>query len=263
VIDRARSAVFVATLVLLPCTAGAQPTLEEERGRYKDEAVERIVESHDFSLALGAGRLFLKQNTLRAARKLLAEWGREAELGPGWNARAPQWRAAEAALVARAGEISARRFDDGAWLKEAWSARSAELLSGEEADVVARHFATEGGRMQRMLLDWYMGETVLFIYTFTDRIQYDVQGAEKEMRALQQVAQARIPTEDIEFATKYPEAFNFVAYGPGLKYLKMLAIPLTGDIWQRIDEVGREIETELRRLRPLAEPPMQAFRRGS
>ena len=241
---------------------------DEERQRYTREAVERIVDSHDTTLLLGGGKLMVKQSAIRSARKLLGEWGREAGLGGEWWDDAPQYRAAKTELLESADAIIERRYASGAWLKETWTQYTAQALNGEEADVVATQFQTEGGQKVRMLMDWYMGEMVLFNYTFTDRFEYELKDAELELKALQQEAQKRIPREDIEFTSRYPDSFKFLAcspenrYCPGPKYWKMLIYPLMGEIIRYIDAVSADIEAQMRSRRPAVQPYVDAFKAG-
>src|SRR5262249_33301803 len=206
-------------------TAGAND-YQAEQERNKKDAVERVVDSHDFTLVLGVGRFYLKQCAIKSARRLLVQWGHEAALPPGWNLDAPQWQQAEAILLRRAAALQAERFDHRAWISETWSQYVSAKFSGEQADVIATHFQTEGGRLQRQLLDWYMGETMLFNYGFTDRLDSTLRGSEAELLELQRATHARLPVEDIYFSSKYPDAFNFVAKGTGFEYAKMLSIPL-------------------------------------
>jgi hypothetical protein len=257
-----RSARLVAAMLLV-CVLGATHSRADEQAeqeRYRREAIERVVESHDFTMVLGAGRLYIKQQAVKSARRLLGQWGREAQLGMGWNPDAPQFRQAETALLTRAAALMARRFERTAWIKETWSEYVSASFNGEEADVIATHFESEGGRLQRQLLDWYMGEIVLFNYTFSDRIDPSLSGSEAELLALQKAAQPRLPVEDIEFASKYPDALNFVSRDPGLKYLRLLAIPLTGALTRHIDTVAREIETDLSGRHADAQPFIEAYK---
>ena len=240
----------------------------EELERNTREAVERVVESHDTTLLLGGGKLMIKQSAIRSARKLLGEWGREAGLGGAWWDDAPQYRAAKAELLKSADAIIERRYASGVWLKEAWSEYTAKELNGEEADVIATQFQTEGGEKVRMMMDWYMGEMVLFNYTFTDRFEYELKDAERELKSLQQEAQKRIPREDIEFTSRYPDTFKFLAcspqnrYCPGPKYWKMLIYPLMGEVIRYIDSVSADIETQMRTRRPAVQPYIDAFKAG-
>jgi len=258
-----RGAWLVAFLVaeVAPAPAADDP----EREQAARDAVERVVESHDTALLLGGGTLMIKQSAIRSARKLLGEWGREAGLGGEWWDTAPQYRAAKAELLGVADAIIARRYASGVWLKEAWSEYTARELDAEQADAIATHFQTEGGQKLRMLMDWYLGEMVLFNYTFTDRFEYELKESERELLALQQAAQKRIPIEDIEFTSRYPDTFRFVACGPdspycpSLKYWRMLIYPLMGEIIRHIDSVSAEIEHEMRSRRPQVQRQIEAF----
>ena len=262
---RCAAAMWVAGV----CASEALGAQDEDRARAAQEAVDRVVESHDRTLLLGGGTLMIKQAAIRSARKLLGEWGREAGLGGEWWDTAPQYRAAKAELLQVADDLIARRYASGVWLKEAWSEYTARELDGEQADSIATHFQTEGGQKLRMLMDWYMGEMVLFNYTFTDRFEYELKDAERELLALQREAQKRIPIEDIEFTSRYPDTFRFVACGPdspycpSLKYWRMLIYPLMGEIIRHIDAVSAEIEGEMRKRRPEVQRHIQAFKSAS
>lgn len=238
---------------------------DDEQARYAGEAVERVVESHDHTLLVGGAKLMIKQSAIRAARKLLQEWGRDAGLGGEWWDSAPEYRAAKAELLAVADAAIAQRVSDGLWVKEAWSEYTAREFSGEEADVIANHFQTEGGRKQRMLMDWYLGEMVLFNYTFTDRFDYELQDSERELLALQKEASSRLPREDVQFSSRYPDSFRFIAcsphgrYCPGVKYWKMLAVPLMGELLRYMERVSAEIEVQMRARRPQVQEQINAF----
>jgi hypothetical protein len=236
---------------------------QAEQERNKKDAVERVVDSHDFTLVLGVGRFYLKQSAIKTARRLLSQWGRAAGLGPGWNLDAPKWHEAEAVLLGHAAALQAQRFDHSAWISQTWSEYVSQKFDGEEADVIASHFETEGGRHQRELLDWYMGETMLFNYSFTDRLDSTLRGSEAELLELQRATQPRIPVEDIYFASKYPDAFNFVAKGAGFEYAKMLAIPLAGALIRYIDELARDVDTDLAGRRQEIQPYLDAYKAGS
>jgi hypothetical protein len=256
-------------LAMLLCVAVAQHAFGQDDGekeRNKRDAVERMVESHDTTLLLGGGQLMIKQAAVRSARKLLREWGKDAGLGGEWWDDAPQYRAAKAELLGIADATLARRYTTGAWLKEAWYEYTAKALDGEEADRIADQFQTEGGQKVRMLMDWYLGEMVMFNYTFTDRFDYELADAERELKALQQEAHKRIPREDVEFTSRYPESFQFLAcppesrYCPGPKYWKMLIYPLMGEIIRYIDGVSTDIEAQMRSRRPLIQRYIDDFK---
>ncbi len=261
----------LSALAALLCLAIAQLAFaedQEEKERNKRDAVERVVESHDTTLLLGGGKLMIKQAAVRSARKLLREWGKEAGLAGEWWDDAPQYKAAKAELLSVADTTIAQRYESGVWLKEAWSEYTARELDGEEADRIAEQFHTEGGQKLRMLMDWYLGEMVLFNYTFTDRFEYELKDAERELKDLQKLAEKRIPREDIEFTSRYPESFQFLAcppssrYCPGPKYWKMLIYPLMGEVIRYIDGVSTDIEAQMRAKRPLVQPYIEAFKAG-
>jgi len=261
---RARMA-FAAVALLCALNAAAADT-DDERARADQDAVERVVKSHDHTLLIGGAKLMIKQAAVRSARKLLAEWGRAAGLGGEWWDDAPEYRAAKAELLGLADATIAQQVTPGVWVSEAWSQYTAQAFSGEEADVIATHFQTEGGRKQRMLMDWYLGEFVLFNYTFTDRFDYELKDAEAELMALQKQAQSRIPREDVEFTSRYPDAFRFIAcspdgsFCPGLKYWKMLAIPLMGELLRYIDRTSAAIEVRMRARQPQIDQQIAAFK---
>ena len=174
---RAVTGVFlVPALIGIALNVPARAADQAEHERYTREAIDRVVESHDTVLLQGGGKLMIKQSAVRSARRLLMEWGREAGLGGEWWDDAPEYRAAKAELLALADATIERRYASGAWLKEAWSEYTSRELNGEEADVIATHFQTEGGQKVRMLMDWYLGEIIRYI----DSVSADI---ERQMRA--------------------------------------------------------------------------------
>jgi hypothetical protein len=241
-----------------------------EEAANKQDAVSRVVASHDTTLVVDAGHLILKQEAIRSARALLAEWGREAQLGDRWKSSAKQWKAAEADLIAGADALVKTQFSGGAGLRAVWTSYMVESFGGEEADVIANHFSTQSGKEQLRSMDWFIGEMVLFNYTYTGRFEYDLVGAEAELKAIQKSAAARAPVKDVEldFSSKNPEAFQFIAcspdsrYCPGPKYAKLIAIPILGGLIRHIDEVRDRVDAQLRARRADMQPYFDAFRRG-
>ncbi len=230
------------------------------------DAVARVVESHDKALILGGGKLMIKQSAIRSARKLLSEWGREAGLRGEWWDDAPEYRAAKAMLLELGDAVMAQRYDSGVWLTQTWTQYTARELDGEEADTIATQFASEGGQRLRMLMDWYLGEMVLFNFTFTDRFDYELKESERELHALQREAQKRLPREDIEFTSRYPDTFRFVAcspdsrYCPSVKYWKMLIYPMMGEIFRYMDGLSADIEVQMRARKPEVVAQIEVFK---
>ncbi|KPK31161.1 MAG: hypothetical protein AMJ66_09040 [Betaproteobacteria bacterium SG8_40] len=255
--------------VSLPAPAENRTDAEteaQEQEKYTREAVDRVVESHDNTLILKGGELMIRQQAVRAAHKLLVQWGREQDLGDLWWQDRPEWQAAKAELLAAGDKVLGTRFIEDAWLTEIWTKYTLENFSGEQASVIADHFQTEGGIKQRRLMDWYLGETTLFYYTFTDRFDYETQETQQQLKSLQRAALTRIPREDVHFSKRNPEAYAFIAcspdseYCPGLHYWKMLTIPLMGAVFRHMEEVTREIEAAMIRSLPEVQRHLDAFR---
>ena len=199
----------------------------------KDEALARLAASHDPEIPIAIGRVVVKQAGLKAIRTSLA--ARRRGLGPDWNPAAPEWQAAEAQLANIVDGLIAARLDDPTWFGEGLARAAAVTLNAEEADEIATHFASEGGREQRVTIELLlMGETVLANYTFTDRIDHRIQGSERELAHLQEIWWAREPFR-VRDLSRYPEVVRFAGKNPGIKYTKMLAIQGIEVITTRID----------------------------
>ncbi|MBI3527874.1 MAG: hypothetical protein HY067_07885 [Betaproteobacteria bacterium] len=192
----------------------------------KRDAVSRLVEAHDVALPVYIGRVYVKQAALTAARDLLAEKGKAAGLDrKTWNLDAPQWQGAERDLMQGTDALIQRKVASGFWVQEAWSEQVATIFNGEEADEIAVHFRSEGGELQRRVIEWFVGELTLQTYTFTDRLKYGVPGSEQEMRELQVATyEAKSHFAPIYDLTKYENTMRFASSEAGIKYFKMMAI---------------------------------------
>lgn len=211
-----------------------------------DEAYARLAASHDPTIPIAIGRVYVKQAGLQSARMLLTERGKAAGLGTSWGPQTPEWQAAEVRMTAVIDGIIAREVDDPAWFREAWEQEAARLLNAEEADEIATHFATEGGRQQRAVIELLLvSQTMIANYTFTDRIRYGVKGSEREMRQLQDVWWVTDHQKIYDF-TPYPNAMRFATQDPGVKYCKMLAIQGIDALNRHYDAVVRDIGAALR-----------------
>lgn len=256
----------VLWLLLAPLLAVSAESESREQEQYAREAVKQVVESHDNVLIIKGGELMLRQQAVRAANKLLAQWGREQQLGMLWWEDRPEWQAAKRDMLTAADDILKVQFIEESWLSETWTEYTQNNFTGEQASVIARHFRTEGGIEQRRLMDWYLGEFTLFYYTFTDRFDYEVQETQEQLQALQKAALSRIPREDVHFSKRNPEAFAFIAcspdsqYCPGLHYWKMLAIPLMGAVFRHMEQVTRNMEAKMVAMRPDLQHHFDAFR---
>jgi hypothetical protein len=270
---RIAGAAFAAGLlsgVTMSGTAMAAETRAEEDADRRS-AAERVAKSHDEALIIGAARLITKQLSLNLARELLAAWGKEAGAGPAWKEGVSEWADAEALLLQETVNAPMALLAQDTWVKEIRTEYVATTFAGEDSDTIANHFASESGKAQLAMMDWFMGETTLFNYTYSGRFKYDLKGAEAELKALQRAAQARIPEKDneLQFSTKHREAFQFVACSPesrycvGPRYARLIAIPLQGAIIRHIDAVGAQIKAAMEMRREAVRPFIDAFRARS
>ena len=117
------------------------------RGKLK-EAIERLAASHDPSIVIGVGRVYVKQTALIKARALLAEQGRAAGLGREWNAQQPEWQAAERQLMGEVDLAIGSEIEDPAWFRAAWGAQAAAVLNAEEADESRRDAAERDAELR-------------------------------------------------------------------------------------------------------------------
>jgi hypothetical protein len=230
----------------------------------KLDAVSRLIEAHDPSLSVNIGRVYVKQAALGAARDLLYQKGRAAGLKKvNWNPDSPQWQAAERELVEGTDALIQRRVANGTWVREAWSEQVATLLNGEEADEIAVHFQTEGGRLQRRVIEWFVGELTLQTYTFTDRLKYGVPGSEQEMEDLRKTTyEIRSHFDEIYDLTKYPDAVRFASRGPGVEYFKMMVLQGVHALHVHLETVANEARETVRSRAARVDPYIERVKKS-
>jgi hypothetical protein len=246
----------LATLLLV--IAGAVSAADDPG--LKRDAIERLAASHDPAIVIGVGRVYIKQLGLTRAREIIAEQGAASGLGRAWNAGVPEWQAAERRLTVIVDQIIARRIEDPSWFRAAWGREAARVLNAEEADEIATHFATEGGRLQRSVIELLLvGETLVANYTMTERIRYGVKGAEREMQQLQQAWWVTDHRRVYDF-TPYPNAIRFASQDPGLKYARMLAMQGIDAVNRHLDAVAAEVRAALNASRGLVDEQIVAYR---
>src|SRR5574341_792731 len=245
----------IVRIVAAVCAAfvlGSAATAQDEAS-LKQDAVSRLIESHDPALSVNIGRVYVKQAALKAARELLAERGKAAGLGQAWNRESPLWRDAERELMQGVDALIERRVANPVWVKEAWSQLVSEKFNAEQADEVAVHFQTEGGMLQRRVIEWFVGELTLQTYTFTDRMRYGVPGSEAEMKRLQEVTYERI-FRGIQDFTSYPDAVRFASSGPGVEYFKLMMIQGVHTLHVHLENVANQAREMIRSRAGLADP---------
>ncbi len=229
---------------------------DQSKEELKRDAVSRLVEAHDVALPVYIGRVYVKQAALTAARNLLAEKGNAAGLHRKiWNMDSPQWQGAERALMQGTDALIRRKVASGSWVQEAWSEQVSTILNGEEADEIAVHFRTEGGELQRRVIEWFVGELTLQTYTFTDRLKYGVPGSEQEMHDLQVATyEAKSHFAPIYDLTKYDNTLRFASSEAGIKYFKMMAIQGVNLVHRHLEEVAEEARKTIRSRAALVDP---------
>lgn len=265
----AMAAMLGGALLATTATSARETDRRAEAEGNQRAAVNRVAAVHDLTMITATARLILKQAALRTARDHLWKLGRERALGAQWKLGDPDWNAAEAAMVRDTPPIVTEAFASDLRLRNVWSEAAVAGLDGEEADVIASHFESDAGREQLALMDWFLSETVLFRYTYTNQFEYDMPGTEAEQKELQRIAVPKIPKKDneLEFSKRNPEAFQFVAcspesrYCPGVKYVRLVAKTVSSELVVTIDAVLRRVVEAVEARKPEALPHVEAYLR--
>lgn len=238
---------------------------DAEKRILKERSVQAVVGAHDQTLILRGGELMVRQQVVKAAKTYVLTWGRERGLGEEWWEDKIEFQQAVDYLILIGDEVLLNKFSSGGWLTDIWTEYTANNFTGEQASSIAEHFKTEGGVIQRQLMEWYLGETTLFYYTFTDRWDYRLEETRNELEALQKEARKRMPDEMVTWKAGQKEAYTFIACSPdsefcvGPKYWKMLAIPMQGAIFRYMEDITREIKLQMESRRASIEPFLVAF----
>lgn len=226
----------------------------------KDDAIRRLVHSHDPEIPIAIGRIYLRQVGLRAARDLLAQRGRDAGLDDSWNAADPAWRTAEARLKPVIDDVIRREVEDPRWFYAAWGHEADRILNAEEADEIAHHFATPGGREQRVILELrFVGELVMTNYTMTNRIVYSLADSREEIEHLQTVWWQHDPMTARDF-NQYPETLRFATSRLGIRYAKMLGFQGVESILDHFEHVADDMRAAVAARAEVAEDAIAAYR---
>ena len=166
----------------------------------------RVVFAHDPALFVAIGALYLKQEALRSA---------------GGKTLTP-------ALEDEVDRLIGRGVRDAAWFYKGWSGAIEKYLSAEDADEIAVHFTTEGGRLQQRVIELAVAEVLASIYTFTDKIDYRITASKRELLELQSAMDQRL-LKGIQDFSVYPNAVKFandelVKLGPLTRQEKILLV---------------------------------------
>lgn len=226
---------------LLPILAWCGLALSAHAQSAQDsEAIQRLAHAHDPALFTATGALYLKQEAIRTnkGKPLPPELAAEVDRIIDAEVRNPDW------FYLAMGHVAAR------------------MLTAEEADEIATHFATEGGQLQRRIVEQAVNEVLINVYTFTDRIDYRVAGSEREMRDLHAAAGPErgtcacpTPQEQDGLAaagdvnsvklskdlSDYPGTLKFASSGAGVKYVKTLMMQGIGSMTDHFEEVAKRV----------------------
>lgn len=193
-------------------------TAQAQQDDLKADAVQRVIGAHDPAIFVATGALYLKQEAIRAARG----------------------KPLSAETLAAVDRLIAASVRDTAWFLQGWGAAIDRHLSSEEADEIAAHFSTEGGRLQRRVIELAVGEVLMSNYTFTDRIDHRLAASGQELKDMQQVVHDR-QFNGIQDFSRYPDAVKFASGGAGVKYMKMLMIQGVEAITVHFEAVASQV----------------------
>ena len=227
----------------------------------KAEKIDELVGLHNLRTAVAIGNYYLKQRTLIAVREELMRLGKSKNLGPDWNPSNPYWKQAEGAMVRAAMKQVQRQFSNLEWLSEEWAQLDEREFSEAEVDLLVAHFKTTYGRKQLMLVDHGVALHVQGALTFTDKLVYEVPGAEEDRSRMQTV----FDDEDREMRYNIddsPEGTRFVMSPLGRRYFVNAMLNVAGMISRRIDETAASLPQTAKALSDQALPAVQAFLRS-
>lgn len=227
---------ILASLLLLCCTYGvalADRTVDSQ-------TLQQLLRSHDPSVFVTTGALYLKQEAIRTAgRKGLSE-----------------------STSAEVDRIIDAEVRDPAWFYAGMTHAVGPNLSEEDAEAISAHFATDVGAIQRRAIELSVGEVLTSIYTFTDRIDYRIKGSSREMDDLQRAVgpmrgtcacptprereeMLRVsdgkPIVDARDLSNDPEAVKFAVGGAGARYMKILSSRGVAAMTDHFEAVARRV----------------------
>lgn len=209
--------IWLKALVLMFALIAGPASADDD---LKADAVKRLVEAHDPAIFVATGALYLKQEAIRAAHG----------------------KPLDPAVVTEVDRLIDSAVRDTLWFQAGWRTIVDRYFSAEEADEIAAHFGTQGGGLQRRVIELALGEVLLSNYTFTDRIDYRLAASEGELKTMQKVVNDR-QFSGIQDFSAYPDAVKFASGGPGVKYMKMVMIQGVEIITTHFEAVARQIRS--------------------
>lgn len=259
-----RKAALIAAFVLVTSNPIGYDAIAQTASATKSEKLAALFEAHRLRTTVALGNRYLKQQSLAAAREVLAGMGKELKLGPQWQRGNAEWDQAESILTARLMDQVQRDWSTLSWLPPEWTAMAAANFTDKEIDTLVRHFSTEIGRKQAQIIDQAVSFHVTGAYTMSGKLIQDYPGTAEETKTLTYVydEEDRAMRFSIH-GNENVEGQQFALSDLGAKYQKTLVIKLTGILNQRIDGIARTLPAAAWKLAPEAEPFVEKFRVGN
>ncbi len=249
-----RTVVVTAALVF-GCCAG-WPAVAS-----KTEKNLQLVNLHDLESTVAIGDYFLKQQSLLAVRAYLARVGVEQNLGKDWNPSNAYWKQAEDVLVTELARQARREFSNLEWLSEEWTGLNDRDLSEADIDTLLRHFGTEIGRKQLMIVDHSVAFHVMASLSMAGKIEGNLAGSEAERKHMQDLYNAEDDAMRFDPNTS-PEGTQFALSPIGKKYFTNVVLKISGLITRRLYALGREMPERVDASSPEVQAAVAAYRRS-
>ena len=221
---------------------GSSGSLAGEVEDLNKAAVTRLSSMMDPGIPVALGKIVVRQAAIQRARAILSDLGRANGVAQ-WS-DSPEWKAAEEKLLLDANRIVDVEINDPSWCFNILEREIASNLSAEESDYVANHFMTETGKEQWAILHIrIVSEVMVFSYTFTrsGRIDPSVSGTEADFDELSKAYWKYEPFKNRKILGTR-DAIKFAGEGAGLKFQKMMAIPVVQGFLKHIDQNSKRVE---------------------
>jgi hypothetical protein len=221
----------------------------------------QLVNLHDLECSVAIGDYFLKQQSLLAVRTYLARVGVEQSLGKDWRPGNVYWEQAEDALVAQLTKQTRGEFSNMEWLSEEWTGLNDRELSEQDMDTLLRHFGTDVGRKQLMIVDHSVAFHVMASLSMAGKIEDNVAGSEAERKRMQDLYNAEDDAMRFD-PNASPDGTQFALSPIGRKYFTNAVLKVSGLITHRLYQLGREIPGRIDATAPEVQAAVAAYRRA-
>jgi hypothetical protein len=247
---------LLALLVLIALPFLATPAVAGSR----EARIQELLEVHDWKTTVALGNRYLKQQSLVAARDVLARIGREQKLGRDWKRGNASFDAAEAAIAAPLIERVRADWTGLSWISPEWAEMADASFSTGELDTLVTHFHSDVGRKQAKIIDHSVQFHVSGALTMSGKLINGFPGTEEEQKILTYVWD----DEDREMrfsldAAENVEGQRFALSPLGAKYQRTLIIKVSGIFGSRLDRVAATLPDQARGLASMADPFVADF----